>query len=104
MRQLVIVFAVLFLIALVAGVAGLLLIDDIPSLSGPKVISWHLDGRLLDYEPRPDFPLGNTASRRSALRDTSPHPVKATGNARRHAARNGSTSNATLRRNTLDAV
>jgi protease-4 len=67
MRQLVIVFAVLFFIALVAGALGLLLIDDVPSLSGPSVISWHVDGRLMDYEPTPNIPLGGTAEPTSLI-------------------------------------
>jgi protease-4 len=67
MRQLVIVFVVLLVIAVGASVVGLLLTDGAPGLSGPTVISWHLDGRLMDYEPRPNFPLGEATSPTSLI-------------------------------------
>lgn len=58
MRKLLIVFIVLILIAVSAIVVGLIMIDDGPSLTGPTVLTWHLDEPLLDYSPRPDWPWG----------------------------------------------
>jgi protease-4 len=56
MRQLLIIVFVLGLIAAGAIVAGLMMLDDGPSFTGPHVLSWRLDQGLLDYAPVPDLP------------------------------------------------
>lgn len=65
MRKLLIVFAVLVLISVSALVVGLMMLNDTPSLSGPAVLSWHLDDQLLDYSPGPEWPWGGVQAETS---------------------------------------
>lgn len=56
MRRLLIVLAVFLAIAVGAGMLGIFLADDMPSLSsGRKVLVWHVDERVMDYSPRPGW-------------------------------------------------
>jgi len=65
MRKLLLVFVVLILVAVAAIVIGLSMIGDGTSLSGPSVLSWHLDDRLMDYAPRPEWPWGDESDETS---------------------------------------
>jgi protease-4 len=57
MRRLLIALALFLVIAVGAGLLGIFLADDMPSISsGSKVLVWHLDERVIDYSPRPGWP------------------------------------------------
>lgn len=62
MRRLLLALTVLLSVAIAAALAAVYLADDIPRLSAPKVLVWHLDEPLADYRPRPSWPFPSTAS------------------------------------------
>lgn len=67
MRRLLLILTVLLSVALVAALVGAYLANDLPRLSGPTMLAWHLDRPLVDYEPQPAWPITVAASETSLI-------------------------------------
>lgn len=57
MKKLLVVFAFLLFLALLAGVAGVLLSGGTPAISGPSILALTLDRPVVDYSTNPELPF-----------------------------------------------
>ena len=68
MRRLLLALAALLSLAVLATLLGIYLADDLPEITGgPRILTWHLDQPVIDYMPRPGWPLPPAASDTSLI-------------------------------------